>query len=131
LLIRREALDEVGLLDENFFMYTEEVDLCFRLNRAGWEILWEPRALVVHYGGQSTRQRKTEMFLRLYESKILFFRKHHGRFLSEAYKGLLLLASLPRILAGWSEEFSGNSHQNEARERAHNYIQLLKQLPKF
>ncbi|MBM2842285.1 MAG: glycosyl transferase family 2 [Anaerolineales bacterium] len=55
----------VGALDEEFFMYTEEVDLCLRLWRAGWTVNWVPGARVVHLGGQSTMQLREDMFLRL------------------------------------------------------------------
>jgi GT2 family glycosyltransferase len=100
LALRREALDQVGALDEEFFIYTEEVDLCRRLWRAGWTVNWVPAARVVHLGGQSTMQLREDMFLRLYESKVRFFRKHRGRQAAAAYKLLLVLASLPRILLG-------------------------------
>jgi GT2 family glycosyltransferase len=56
-----------------------------------------PKAEVLHHGGQSTRQRKLEMFLQLYASKIQFFRKHHGPTRTAAYKVVLALASLPRL----------------------------------
>jgi GT2 family glycosyltransferase len=97
LLLRREALDGVGLLDERFFMYSEEIDLCFRLRRAGWAVYWVPQAAVVHYGGQSTRQASTEMFLQLYRSKYLFFRKTAGAPGGLAFKIILLAASTLRI----------------------------------
>lgn len=129
LLVRRQALNEVGLLDEDYFMYTEEVDLCYRLIQAGWEVCWEPRAVVVHHGGQSTRQRQAEMFLRLYESKILFLRKHHGHVSAEAYKGLLLLASLPRVIGGGLAGISGSGPGDQRRVIARNYLQLLSKLP--
>lgn len=98
LLIRRRALEQVGLLDEEYFMYTEEVDLCYRMHERGWRLCWVPRAVVMHHGGQSTRQAQLEMFLHLYRSKVLFFRKQYGAWRARAYKLLLLAASLPRIL---------------------------------
>jgi len=99
LILRRGAIEEVGLLDEDYFMYTEEVDLCHRLRQSGWGVYWVPQAEVLHYGGQSTKQRRIEMFLQLYASKILFFRKHYGRPRAIVYKMILALASLPRLLA--------------------------------
>jgi len=97
-ILQRKALDQVGLLDENYFIYTEEVDLCYRLHRGGWHIYWVPQATVVHYGGQSTQQMPAEMFLRLYESKLFYFRKHHGRQAACAYKLILLAAAMARLL---------------------------------
>lgn len=100
LLLRKTALDQIGLLDEAFFMYTEEMDLNFRLKKGGWGNFWVPASQLIHFGGQSTRQNQTAMFLELYKSKILFFRKHHGRLSAFLYKLLLILASLARIIAG-------------------------------
>lgn len=78
MLIRREALDDVGLLDEEFFMYCEEVDWCMRAHERGWQIYHDPRATVIHHGGQSTRQRSGAMFVALHRSRERLYRKHYG-----------------------------------------------------
>jgi GT2 family glycosyltransferase len=98
LLARRKILDEIGLFDEDFFMYSEEVDLCYRVQRAGWRLAWVPQARVIHHGGQSTQQVAREMFLQLYRGKIKFFRKHYGSPAIQAYKLILLLAASVRVL---------------------------------
>lgn len=77
LLLRWEALEQVGLLDEGYFMYVEEVDLCYRLKQAGWEVWHVPAARVVHYGGRSTRQMPERMFVELHRSRYRFFRKFY------------------------------------------------------
>lgn len=97
LLLRRQALDEVGLLDESYFMYTEEVDLCYRLARAGWQLWWVPAATVVHHGEASTRQVAQDMYLQLYRSKIQFYRKFGGKARADHFKRLLYLAYWPRL----------------------------------
>ncbi|UCG25837.1 MAG: glycosyltransferase family 2 protein [Chloroflexota bacterium] len=56
MLIRKSVLESIGLMDQGYFMYSEEVDLCYRIRRAGWRIYWVPQAKVVHFGGQSTQQ---------------------------------------------------------------------------
>ena len=56
LMVRRKVIDEVGLLDEGFFMYSEEVDWCRRIKQAGWRIVYLPVARVIHHGGQSSKQ---------------------------------------------------------------------------
>ncbi len=98
LILRHSALDQVGLLDEDYFMYTEEVDLCFRLQKAGWRLYWVPQAKVVHYGQQSINQVADEMFQQLYKTKIIFFRKSYGKTISRLYKVIILAMLLPRIL---------------------------------
>jgi N-acetylglucosaminyl-diphospho-decaprenol L-rhamnosyltransferase len=98
LILRDEALDQIGLLDGDYFIYSEEVDLCHRLAQADWRLYWVPQARVVHYGGQSTQQMAAEMFLQLYRGKILYFRKHYGRLTTHSYKVILFFATLTRLL---------------------------------
>ena len=99
LLIPKAVLDETGFFDENYFMYTEEVDLCYRIQKSGKHNYWLPQASIIHYGGQSTKQAATAMFLQLYKSKLQFFRKHYGRIVGFLYKLILFLTALPRLLS--------------------------------
>jgi len=78
LFLRRGALERVGLLDERFFMFFEEVDLCRRNKEAGYEIYLVPRARVTHYGGRSRRQNRARVIRPAAESLIRYFRKHEG-----------------------------------------------------
>ena len=129
LIVRRATLDQVGALDPAYFMYSEEIDLCYRIRRAGWRIYWVPQAKIVHYGGQSTRQVAASMFLQLYRSKVLFFRKNQGPWAAVAYKLVLLAVAIPRLVLtplAWLEP-------REKRERhltlASHYRSLLWTLP--
>ncbi len=99
LLLRRAALDQVGLLDDRYFMYTEEVDLCYRLARAGWGLWLVPEAVVTHFGEGSSKQAREEMYLQLYRSKVQFYRKFGGRPRVALYKALVALAYAPRFVA--------------------------------
>ena len=78
MLVRRQTLEQVGLLDEDFFMYCEEIDWAMRMQRACWRICCVPAAEVVHYGGQSTRQARDDMFVALWRSRFRLFAKHYG-----------------------------------------------------
>lgn len=98
LLLRRSALDQVGWLDDSYFMYTEEVDLCYRLNQAGWELWYEPAAIVTHIGGASASQTSEEMALHLYRSKVHFYRKFGGEARAKRFKTLVRLAYWPRYI---------------------------------
>jgi GT2 family glycosyltransferase len=98
LLIRRSVVDEVGLLDDRYFMFSEEVDWCVRIRRAGWPIYWVPQSRVIHFGGQSTGQVATAMFVQLYRGKLQYFRNHYGAIHGLLYKGELLLAAAARLL---------------------------------
>lgn len=99
LLLRRDALDQVGMLDDSYFMYTEEVDLCYRLAQAGWELWYVPEAAVIHFGEGSSRQAREAMYLQLYRSKVQFFRKFGGARRAWLAKALLATAYAPRWLA--------------------------------
>ena len=78
LMVRGQALAEVGGFDERFFMYCEEIDLCRRLWQAGWEIYAVPAAEIVHLVGRSTSQFREEMFVALWRSRYLMFEKHES-----------------------------------------------------
>jgi GT2 family glycosyltransferase len=79
LMLRRSALDETGLFDERFFMYSEDEDLCFRLKHLGWSVCHSARGYVIHHGGASAARNKLEMFRHFYLSQMLFLLKHRGR----------------------------------------------------
>jgi len=76
LMIRREAADRIGPMDESLFMYSEETDWCLRLHKAGWEVWVDPEAEIVHLGGQSSVQVREEAALCLRMSKKAYFAKH-------------------------------------------------------
>ena len=78
LMIRAQTLDQVGIFDERFFIYSEEIDLCHRIKAAGWKIYCVPQAKIVHLVGQSTQQFRDRMFVALWRSRFLMFEKHHG-----------------------------------------------------
>lgn len=80
MLVRREALEEVGLMDEGYFMYAEEADWCYRFWQAGWKCLFTPRARIMHLegGGKSTAQVSAKMYVHLHKSVLRFHRKNLG-----------------------------------------------------
>lgn len=78
LLVRRQAFQEVGGLDEGYFMYAEEVDWCYTMTKHGWQVWYQPEAKVIHLGGASSTGRQTHREADLYRSRIRFFRKHYG-----------------------------------------------------
>ena len=89
-MLRRKTLAEVGLLDESFFMYGEDIDLCYRIKKAGWEVWYLPLK-ILHYKGESTQKSSFRYVHVFYEAMLIFFRKH--------YSHLSLLFSIPVQLA--------------------------------
>lgn len=96
LLIRRQVIEQVGELDEGYWMLFEEVDWCYRIKQAGWEIWFEPASQVVHHYGQSIKQVKPRMILSSHRGLYRFWSKHYknGRaYLAPlVYLGLMALA---------------------------------------
>ena len=78
MMVRAGAIAEVGLMDEDFFMYCEEVDWCWRMKEAGWQILCAPTALVIHHAGQSSSQVRVSSFVNLWKSRARLYARHYG-----------------------------------------------------
>jgi GT2 family glycosyltransferase len=79
LMIRRSVLDQIGLLDENFYFFSEEVDLCRRAYQAGWKVVHLTDAHVIHVGGGTTGLNASR-YLMLYQEKLRYFQKYDGIF---------------------------------------------------
>ena len=77
-LVRRAVLDEIGGLDERFFMYSEEVDFCRRAKERGWQVWYVPTAQVTHQEGQSSRQNVAARYINFHTSKVAYYRKYYG-----------------------------------------------------
>jgi GT2 family glycosyltransferase len=102
ILVRRDVIDQVGVLDESYFMYGEEADWCYRFRQAGWKVLFTPDAQIVHLGGASSAHVKGPMCLQLRASLLLFLRKHRGLasyVAGCAFVSLFFLLRLPVWLA--------------------------------
>jgi GT2 family glycosyltransferase len=91
LLVRREAILQVGLLDERFFMYSEEVDWCHRIRGAGWRVRYLPAAKVVHHEGKSSEQVPVTRHFYFHDSRCRYFRKHHGLLAEKVLRVAVLL----------------------------------------
>ena len=79
MMVRREAVAQVGLLDENYFLFLEETDWCYRMKRAGWRIYHVPQAEIYHYQGKSAEKDRKSAKLEYYRSRYHFFKKNKGR----------------------------------------------------
>jgi GT2 family glycosyltransferase/peptidoglycan/xylan/chitin deacetylase (PgdA/CDA1 family) len=80
MLVRHEAIDQVGLMDESYFFYSEEVDWCYRFSKAGWPTIFWPGARIIHVGGgaQSSKKTPEKSYVLLVKGKLRFFRKNRG-----------------------------------------------------
>jgi len=129
MMLRKSVLDTMPLFDEDYFIYSEEVDLCRRLRGRGLGVFWVPDSRVVHYGGESTRQVAAAMFLRLYQGKILYFRKHSGPNEARLYKLILFIASALRLALSPIALLRRSPTSNAQRTLAGHYWRLIRALP--
>jgi GT2 family glycosyltransferase len=124
-LIRRQAWDQVGPLDEDFFMYSEEMDWCRRLKQEGWRVAYVPDAVVVHHEGQSSIQVVPARHIYFQSSKVTYFRKHHGILVGEVLRAFLLTTYMYQLCAEMPKWMVG--HKRALRsERMAAYWQVLR-----
>lgn len=125
-IFRRSVLDQVGIYDEaNFFMYSEEIDLCRRIKAAGHSIVYLPAAQVIHFIGQSSDQVVAARQLYFQTSKVHYFRKHHGRFKAGVLRLFLLTSYLWQIVLESTKGLLGNK-RSMRRERVKVYWQVVR-----
>lgn len=104
MLVRRKAVEEVGVLDESFFIYSEEVDWNYRFQKAGWKVYFTPDAEILHYFGQCTgqkprQQKVNHILIERFRGMIYYFNKHYG-FLKITLLRLIYIISFTLRLAG-------------------------------
>jgi GT2 family glycosyltransferase len=95
MLIRRAAWQDVGPLDEGYFMYLEEIDWCRRARARGWQVWHQPAAVAIHHGGSSTSQHARAMYGQLWRSRLRYYARHHGPLYNRVVHALVRLG-LPR-----------------------------------
>jgi len=100
MVVRREAVGQVGLLDEEYFLFLEETDWCYRIKKAGWKIYHIPQAEVFHLQGKSAEAEKGKARIEYYRSRYHYFRKNRGSFQSSIlFIGLIIKLSVELVFA--------------------------------
>jgi GT2 family glycosyltransferase len=129
ILVRARALQEVGLLDEDFWLYGEETDWCYRMRRAGWGVRFTPCAEIIHHGGSSTAQLPAAIILQLWGAKLRFTRKHRSPFHHGVCCGAVGLwfglRILPHLAAGLLVSQRRHHHWQHASACATGVLRLL------
>lgn len=126
-LIRRDALREVGLLDEQFFMYGEDLDWCKRFRDAGWRVVFEPKAAAIHYGGGSSEQAPIRFCLEMQRSNQQYWNKHHPRITRPLYVAIVSLHSLVRLVRYWCRQ-ALRANDVDTRYKVRLYAECLRHL---
>jgi N-acetylglucosaminyl-diphospho-decaprenol L-rhamnosyltransferase len=123
LMLRREALDQVGLLDEGFFIYGDEADLQYRLKEAKWQVYYLPHATTIHYGGGSmNRWGRRKM---VYRGKMIFFRKNYGLLRTAALRIMLAILSLAKMVI-WSVAFVFPGWRERAQKELRSNVDVVR-----
>ncbi len=117
LLAKRKALEEAGCFDENYFLYFEDIDLCYKMRQEGWILRFCPQAQIIHIGGTSTSMVKNFSRYHYRKSQIYFYKKHNSR----------LSQGLLRIYLWLNFTFSPTRirRRNEKDFRRKNFLRLL------
>lgn len=122
LLVRRAALDKVGLLDESYFIYGDEADLQYRLNQAGWKVYFLPTSSIIHFGGRSMDRWKRRKMV--YRGKMMFYKKNYG-FLSTFFLRLLFFVmSLLKLLV-WCFGFLVPNKNDQAKKELRSNLDVM------
>lgn len=101
LMIRKQVVEEIGLLDERFFMYGEELDWCLRAKRAGWTVMYHPDAQIVHYKGESTKYNSRKAAIEFYRAMYLFHKKHFAKNHSPVVNGMIYTGIVFKAFLAW------------------------------
>lgn len=129
MLVRRAAMVEVGGFDERYFMYAEEMDLCCRCLRAGWEVWYEPAAVILHLGGASSRSQPAQREIQLYSSRVRFHGTHSGVWHARAAAALIVgVTALKRPVHALLRRLSGGRRGRTVAPPMALWAQLRKQL---
>ena len=98
LMIRQSIIEDIGVMDEQFFMYYEEVDLCFRIKQAGWRVVFMPEVVITHLGSQSSGQIPAKKQMLAITSLLKFFRKHRGKSITIVFNCIFKPAIILRVI---------------------------------
>jgi GT2 family glycosyltransferase len=122
--VRREVIETTGLLDDGFFIYSEETDWCYRMHKDKWRVVFVPGGTIVHFGGQSSVAIKDRQFCEFNRSGARYFRKHFGIVGSIVLRTSMIVGALLRIPIFTAVYLIKRSPS--AKEKASLWVRLLK-----
>lgn len=96
-LVRREAINQIGLMDPRYFVFGDDPDWCYRFSKAGWKIFFTPEPRIIHYGGQTTKKMADKFILQLYGSHLIFMKLHRSKLSFPIARVLIALFFILRV----------------------------------
>jgi len=121
-LVRKEAVEQVGLMDETYFVYGDDPDWCYRFKENGWKVLFTPNAEIIHYGGQTTKQAARRFLFQLHGSRLIFIKKHRNKLtfpLACFLTALFFFLRVPYWLVMW---LFGRVERSRSMETVKSYL---------
>jgi GT2 family glycosyltransferase len=122
LLVRRAALEQVGVLDESYFIYGDEADLQYRLNKAGWKVFFLPESTIIHFGGRSMDRWKRRKMV--YRGKMMFYKKNYGFLRTLLLQIMFFIMSLLKLLV-WCMGYLVPSRREQAGKELRSNIEVM------
>jgi len=123
LMLRREALAQVGLLDEEYFIYGDEADLQYQLHKTGWQVYYLPHVTTIHYGGRSmNRWGRRKM---VYRGKLLFYKKNYGPLRTSMLRTLFGGLTLAKM-ATWSVALALPTWRERAQKELRSNLDVMR-----
>jgi hypothetical protein len=122
LLVRRVALEQVGPLDESYFIYGDEADLQYRLNKAGWKVYFLPESTIIHFGGRSMDRWKRRKMV--YRGKMLFYQKNYGFLNTFLLRVLFFVMSFLKLLV-WCMGYVVPSRNDQAKKELRSNLDVM------
>jgi GT2 family glycosyltransferase len=122
LLVRRAALDQIGLLDESYFIYGDEADLQYRLNKSGWKVVFLPNSSIIHFGGRSMDRWKRRKMV--YRGKMMFYKKNYGFLSTFLLRTMFFLMSLLKLLV-WCVGYFIPSRNDQAKKELRSNLDVM------
>lgn len=122
MLVRKEAIDQIGFLDERYFIYAEETDWCYRFKKNGWKILFTPEAKIIHYGGQTTKKMTREFKLQFYGSILIFMKLHRSKLTFPFARLIISIFFFLRIPYWFSKALLDMNDRKKSLETAKTYL---------
>lgn len=116
MLARKTAIEQVGPMAEEYFMYSEDTDWCWRFHRAGWKVLYTPDPVIIHLGGCSSSQAATDMHLMERRSLLMFLEKKSGKLVRWIANVMFCTATLCRVALLGVQRMAGGTVRDSAKE---------------
>lgn len=121
-LVRKKALEQIGLMDDIYFVYGDDIDWCYRFKRAGWKVIFTPEPIIIHYSGQTTKRMFEKFLLQLYASKLVFMKKFRSRFVFPLACFLMALFFFLRVPYWCLMGILNNKERNQSLIHAKTYL---------